>query len=291
MIFNSNFAIEPFKPAPGYVLCLKSLPPDLYAREGLKWPEKGRVAAPDWDPTQKFGNGLHAFKWGAGEARLAHLEGYARWLVLSVREKDIVELDLEVKFPKCEVLYCGKREIAVYIIQHYAPTGTAVMFANITVGDGETAIGGDYAFLKGGDFSTVTGGYCATVIGGYGATVTGGGRANVTGGDHATVTGGDHATVTGGDHATVTGGYYATVTGGDCANVTGGYGATVTGGDFATVSGGKSSNVCGGIKSVLIIEHWDGVTFKKQVAIVDGKKILPGVRYCLNKAQEFVRAD
>jgi hypothetical protein len=267
MPLSSNFSIKSFKPATGYVLCLKSLPPTLVARGGFVWPESGRVAAPDWDPTQKFGNGLHAFKWGVGEARLAHLEGYARWLVLSVREKDIVELDLEVKFPECEVLFCGKREIAVYIIQHYAPTGTAVMFANITVGDGEIAIGGDYAFLKGGDFSTVTGGYCATVIGGYGATVTGGGRANVTGGDHATVTGGNNATVTGG------------------------YGATVTGGDFATVTGGIGARVSGGYGAVLILEYSDENKIKKKVFVVDGEKILPYVKYRLNKKHELVRTD
>jgi hypothetical protein len=335
---------EDFKPAKGYVLCLKSLPSDLEATNRFRWPEKGHVVAPDWDPKKECGNGLHAFLWGCGDSSVAYIKGDAKWLVLKVRAKDIVRLDGKVKFQEAEILFCGERDTAVSIVMHNAPAGTAVMFANITVGDGETAIGGDYAFLKGGDFSTVTGGYCATVIGGdyanvvggdYAtatggenatvtggnftnvtggnfATVTGGYRSNVTGGKYANVTGGYRSNVTGGKYATVTGGGFSTVTGGDCAtvtggecanvrggkyaNVTGGYYATVTGGDGANVTGGSFSTVTGGIgaevsggkDAELILEYIDNGKRKKKAVVVDGEKILPGVKYRLNDAHEFV---
>jgi hypothetical protein len=275
MIFNSNFAIEPFKPAPGYVLCLKSLPPDLYAREGFKWPEKGRVAAPNWEPTKTHGNGLHAFLWGCGDGSLAYWEQDAKWLVLKVRAKDIVELDGNVKFPECEILFCGERNIAVSIIAHHAPADTAVMFANVTVGD--------YATVIGGDCSTVTGGNHAKVRGGDYAIATGGDFATVKVDDYATAKGGDFATVKGGDFATATGGYRSTVTVGACA--------TATGGASSTVSGGIGARVSGGYGAVLILEYVDENKSKKKAVVVDGEKILPYVKYRLNKKHELVRAD
>ena len=141
-----------YKPADGRVLVLKSLPADLVAaREhvegGFKWPEKGKVTAPDWDKGRWCGNGLHGWKWGTGDASLRVTDDDAKWLVLSVKEADIVELDGKIKFPTCQILYLGDRETAVKIIQHYAPAGTAIMFSTVTGGDGATVTGGYGALL------------------------------------------------------------------------------------------------------------------------------------------------
>jgi len=195
-----------YKPEDGHVLVLKSLPADMVAARnhvsgGFKWPESGTVSAPDWRAVRECGNGLHGWKWGVGDSNLRVKDDDAKWLILSVEESTIIDLEDKVKFPTCEILYLGDRETSVKILQNFAPGGTPIMF------------------------STVSGGNRATVTGGDGATVTGGDRATVTGGDGATVTGGDRATVTGGDGATVTGGDRATVTGGYRATVTGGYGA------------------------------------------------------------------
>src|SRR5690606_32272823 len=113
--------METFTPPAGHVLCLKSLPANLQAHEGFQWPESGHVKAPDWRPTEECGNGLHAFLWGAGDANLACTEDGALWLVLSVREEGVINLDGKVKFEECEVIYCGARDTAVAIIQHHAP--------------------------------------------------------------------------------------------------------------------------------------------------------------------------
>ena len=132
-----------YKPKEGHILVLKSLPSDLVAaREhvegGFKWPKKGKVTAPDWDKGRWCGNGLHGWKWGAGDASLRVTDDDAKWLILSVKEADIVELDGKIKFPTCQILYLGDRETAVKIIQHYAPAGTAIMFSTVTGGDGAT---------------------------------------------------------------------------------------------------------------------------------------------------------
>jgi hypothetical protein len=312
--------IEAFKPEPGYVLCLKYMQPSLKAYNGFKWPKIGHVTAPDWKPTKKIGNGLHAFMWGEGYARFGYLDDDAMWLVLKVRKQDIVELDGMVKFPEAEVLFCGEKEIAVSIVMHHAPAGTSVVFANITVGDDENAFGGDHANIRGGNFAKVRGGdfatlivgdygtaigsYHATITGGYFANLTGGQRstvkgghrstvkggkwAKVFGGNYADVTGGDLADVTGGDYADVTGGDYAKVWGGNNANVRGGAYANLTGGDYATVSGGVGAKVSGGKGAVLILEYSEESKNKRKSVVVDGEKILPGVKYRLNDAHEFV---
>ena len=252
-----------YKPAEGHILILKSLPADMVAARahvsgGFKWPESGECTAPDWSEAPWCGNGLHGWKWGVGDSTLRVTDDDAKWLILSVAENSIVDLEGKVKFPTCQILYLGDRETAVKIIQNFAPNGTPIMFATVTGGDGATVTGGDGATVTGGYRATVTGGDGATVTGGYRATVTGGDGATVTGGYRATVTGGNDATVTGGDGATVTGGDGATVTGGDGATVTGGYRATVTGGDGATVTGGDVATVTGG--AVATVTGGDGAT-------------------------------
>jgi hypothetical protein len=84
-------------------------------------------------------------------------------------------------------------------------------------------------------------------------------------------------------------GDYAKVWGGDYAKALGGNFANVRGGDYATVAGGIGAKVSGGKGAVLILEYSDENKTKKKAVIVDGEKILPGVRYRLNESHEFVR--
>ena len=172
-----------YAPKKGHVLCLKSLQANLIASHNdFQWPSKGKCIAPDWKPTTACGNGLHAFLWGAGDGDLRCKDEDAKWLVMSVDASTIIDLDSKVKFPECEVVFCGDRETAIAIILHFAPSGTPVMFGTVTGGDRATVTGGDAATVTGGNRATVTGGYAATVTGGYAATVTGGDAATVTAG-------------------------------------------------------------------------------------------------------------
>ena len=148
-----------YAPKKGHVLCLKSLQANLIASHNdFQWPSKGKCIAPDWKPTTACGNDLHAFLWGACDSDLCCKSEDAKWLIMSVDASTIIDLDSKVKFPECDVVFCGDRETAIAIIQHFAPIGTPIMFATVT----------------GGDRATVTGGYAATVTGGNAATVTAG---------------------------------------------------------------------------------------------------------------------
>lgn len=131
----SEKLLKKCKPAKGHVLVLKSLPANMKAYGGFQWPESGAVSAPDWKPTKECGNGLHGWLWGAGDAGLRCEDDDAKWMVLSVQVDSIVDLEGKVKFPSCLIAYMGDRETAVSIIQHYAPSGTAIMFSTVTGGD------------------------------------------------------------------------------------------------------------------------------------------------------------
>ena len=172
---DNLFDFSPFAPAEGHVLCMKSLQNDLKAGyNGFQWPESGKCSAPDWKPTVACGNGLHAFLWGTGDSDLRCKDEDAKWLVMSVEASTIVDLEGKVKFPKCEVLYCGDRETAVAIIQHYAPGGTPVMFGTATAGYRGTATAGYRGTATAGDSGTATAGDSGTATAGYRGTATAG---------------------------------------------------------------------------------------------------------------------
>jgi len=136
--------LKKYAPKKGCVLVLKSLAANLVAAHNrFQWPEKGQVFCPDWKPTKECGNGLHGWKWGEGDAGLRCKDDDAKWLILSVVESDIIDLTDKVKFPQCEVVYCGTRDEAVQIIQHYAPAGNKCVYGTSTSGHRGTSTSGD----------------------------------------------------------------------------------------------------------------------------------------------------
>ena len=48
------------------VLILRTCNADMTSYGEFVWPELGYVEAPDWEPTETCGNGLHGFLWGEG---------------------------------------------------------------------------------------------------------------------------------------------------------------------------------------------------------------------------------
>ena len=161
-----------YAPKKGEVLVLKSLPSSMIAHSDFIWPKSGFVEAPDWEPKKECGNGLHGWKWGVGDADLRCKDDDAVWLVLRVEEAGIIDLTDKVKFPSCHVIFCGDRETAVAIIQHFAPANTPVIFGTATAGDSGTA----------------TAGYSGTATAGYRGTATAGDRGTATAGDLGTAT-------------------------------------------------------------------------------------------------------
>ncbi len=173
---------------------LRTCAADMTANGGFVWPKNGPVECPDWNPQPECGNGLHGLLMGEGDAQLLSWAPDAKWLVVAVAAKNVVDLNGKVKFPRGEVVYCGERDGALRHLE-----GCGARYANLP---GATLAGGDRAILTGGYRATLTGGDRATLAGGQDASQTGGGRASQAGGDDAILTGGYRAILTGGSGAT-----------------------------------------------------------------------------------------
>src|ERR1700690_2245874 len=167
------------------VLVLRTCAADMTSKNGFKWPEKGAVECRDWLPTAECGNGLHGFLWGEGDGGLANWDGDAKWLVVSVLEKDIVQIDRKVKFPRGNVVFCGGRKEATDYIAARAPGGrTPAIIGHFAVsGYCGTSTSGNYGTSTSGDYGTSTSGDCGTSTSGDCGTSTSGERGTSTSGD------------------------------------------------------------------------------------------------------------
>ena len=99
--------LSDYKLPKGKVLVFKSLKNNMTAHGGFLWPESGEISAPDWKPSSKCGYGLHGWLWGNGDYGLKVSDSDAKWLVMEVDSKGIVDLGGKVKFKKANVIYCG----------------------------------------------------------------------------------------------------------------------------------------------------------------------------------------
>ena len=143
------------------VLVLKSVNADLTSYNGFKWKENGIVKCKDFKDTEKCGNGLHGFLWGEGNGSLANWNKDAKWLVLKVDKDSIIDLDGKVKFPSCNVVFCGNRKDATdYIILNGAKGSVIASF--VISGYYGTSISGYYGTSISGDYGTSTSGYSGT---------------------------------------------------------------------------------------------------------------------------------
>ncbi len=188
---------------------LRTTDADGRSHGGFQWPESGPVSAPDWLPTAKCGNGLHGLLDGVGDAGLLNWAPDARWLVVTVDEADIVDLDGKVKVPRGKVIHCGDRASATAVLDGL---GAALL----------PVVG-----------STRTAGYAGTATAGDAGTATAGDAGTATAGDAGTATAGDAGTATAGYAGTATAGYAGTATAGDAGTATAGYAGTATAGDGA----------------------------------------------------------
>jgi hypothetical protein len=175
------------------------------SKNGFQYPRKGKVSAPDWNPSPECGGGLHGWESGEGDPSVATVHPDGVWLVLKVEDspENLVRLDGKVKFREGTVVFAGSRNAATEYI--YDKTkAPKVLWVNITGGSRSTLTGGRDSTLTGGDNSTLTGGDDSTLTGGYRSTLTGGHRSTLTGGDRSTLTGGDGSTLAGGNDSTLT---------------------------------------------------------------------------------------
>ena len=194
---KKSAAVEPapFVLRDGHALVLRTCAADLTSYGEFQWPESGVVEAPDWNTHAACGNGLHGLLWGIGDGSLLNWDADARWLVVDVVVADVVEIGGKVKFPRCEVVFCGAKDGAVAMLIAHGADSSRVVGSTITGGDGSTITGGYGSTITGGDRSTITGGDRSTITGGYRSTITGGDGSTITGGDRSTITGGANATM------------------------------------------------------------------------------------------------
>lgn len=134
-----------------------------FHRRDFKYPKKGYVEAPDWEPTTECGKGLHGFLNGIGDASLAHLEKEnIKWLVIKVQKAEMVELNEKVKFKGGEVIFCGDAAGMTECLASYgvgegaiAAVVTAGDFGHATAGDNGHATAGDYGHATAGDYGII----------------------------------------------------------------------------------------------------------------------------------------
>jgi hypothetical protein len=189
------------------VLVIKTVNSDMTAYGYFKYPEKGLVKAPDWDPIPECGKGLHGLLWGEGNANLLNWDPDAKWLAIEVDPDTLVDLEGKVKFPEGEVVCCGDRKTVTDYVRERAPNGTVV--------HGSFVISGNYGTSTSGNWGTSTSGYKGTSTSGYKGTSTSGEGGTSTSGEGGTSTSGDWGTSTSGDWGTSTSGAYGTSTSGD----------------------------------------------------------------------------
>jgi hypothetical protein len=177
------------------VLVLRTNKADNTSYNEFKWPLKGKVKCADFEPTAECGHGLHGLLWGQGDGGMLNWNADATWCVVEVEEKDIINLDGKVKFPRGRVVMTGSRRDATCYVYNNAPCGTVVQGLIMEGGNNCHVVGGDHAILKGGDYAALTGGYNATLKGGGCATLMGSHYATLKGGDFAVLTGGAGSTL------------------------------------------------------------------------------------------------
>jgi hypothetical protein len=136
----------------------------------------GIVIAPDWEPTEECGNGLHAWLHGEGDPSIASCadvdDSEAKWLCIEI-DGPHIDLGGKVKFGRGIVRFVGTRHEATQDFLRQRQNGPAC----------------NWIVFKGGHDSALTGGYRSTLTGGHDSTLTGG--------DHSTLTGGHDSTLTG----------------------------------------------------------------------------------------------
>ena len=282
------------KPEITYIL--KSINADLTSYNNFQWKESGIVTCPDWSPKPKCGNGLHGFLMGEGSGELANWKEDAKWLVLEVDKASIVDLIGKVKFPSCEVVFCGDRKGATDFI--ISKGGKNVIGSFVISGDKGTSTSGyrgtsnsgNYGTSTSGDYGTSTSGNLGTSNSGDQGTSNSGDKGTSTSRYNGTSTSGDKGTSTSGNLGTSTSGDYGTSTSGVFGISNSGYKGTSTSGDYGTSTSGDYGTSTSGDKGILIIKYWniEKERFMVATAYVGENGIEPNIPYKLDENHQFV---
>ena len=140
-------AIEGYTVPDGRALLLRTCAADMTAHGGFVWPGVGGTAvAPDWDPAERCGGGLHGALWGEGDGRLLSFDADAVWMCVEVDAASVVSLGGKVKAPSALVVCTGGRHDVTAWLATHRP-GAAIIGGTAAAGDYGTAAAGDYGTL------------------------------------------------------------------------------------------------------------------------------------------------
>lgn len=166
--------------------------------KGFIWPERvgSVVVAPDWDPTETCGGGLHGLRPGDQEPGEWAEGPNAVWMICSYDPTAAVVLLLGaiIKVPTCVVeyvvdwakgastlvpLWLKERGVIEPIYRGdsiVGDKGVAIVGNEGTAKAGRAgkAIAGDYGIATAGDYGTAISGYCGrSIVGDYGLAIVG----------------------------------------------------------------------------------------------------------------------
>jgi hypothetical protein len=297
----------------GRVLLLRTCQPCGRSSLGFTWPLQigAEVNAPDWDPRDCCGYGLHGLPWGEGNGRLLNWSADVVWLVWSAPSDSVVEITEggggKAKAPRGRIEHVGDRASATaYLAEHGRP-GSAIVGGTSTSGDRGTSVSGYRGTSVSGDHGTSTSGYRGTSVSGY--------RGTSVSGEHGTSTSGYGGMSTSGDGGTSVSGYGGTSVSGYGGTSMSGYGGTsmssdggtsTSGDDGTSVSGddgmstsgdggtsvsGYGGTVQGGPGAVLILQWYGGGVYRRASVVVGDGGIKPDTRYRVNNRGEWLEVE
>ena len=157
---------------------LKTVNEDMTAYHDFKWPKRGKVEAPDWDPEPICGGGLHGLLDGEGDGTLLNWSSKAKWLVVKIDQDEAIEIAGKVKVPRGSVVHCGNQVSATQYLQKRGLTG-AIVGAMVVRGDRGTATAGYSGTATAGYSGTATAGDSGTATAGYSGIATAGGGGTI----------------------------------------------------------------------------------------------------------------
>jgi hypothetical protein len=139
---------------------IKSLYADMTARNGFKYPTRGRVEAPDWDPSPKCGGGIHFLASGQNDPGIWPGE---KFVCLKI-SGDAVDLGGKSKCRRAYVMKAcdSMADLCAWMTANgiagswYKGTSTSGYKGTSTSGYGGTSTSGDWG--------TSTSGYKGTIM-------------------------------------------------------------------------------------------------------------------------------
>ncbi len=147
-------------------LMLRTCNADGTSRNSFKWPKKGYVSCPDWDPRPVCGGGLHGLLGGEGAVSLLDWSEDALWQAVEVDLRTLVIIDDEkVKVPHAYVVATGDRKTVTDLFVEKYPH-TPIPGAFVIVGNKQQATAGNYGTATAGDRGTATAGDQGTATAG-----------------------------------------------------------------------------------------------------------------------------